>query len=446
LRGEQQLRALAERVLGACAADQAEVVITRDESALTRFASSAIHQNVFEASVDVRVRAVVGHRVGVATTNQLDERSLTDAATRAVESARVTPEDPDFPGLPSPAVLPSVSAYALATASYSAERRARDVKVICDQAIAAGLEASGAWSTNEVELGIANTRGIWAYDARTHASMKTVVMGETSSGYAERTAVDATLVDAEAAGQEAVSKAIQGRDPRPIEPGVYTVVLEPYAVGTMIDYLAYMGLGAQAFQEGRSFMSGRIGERMTGENVTLWDDGLDLTGIPVPFDFEGVPKARVMLIDRGIAAGVVYDSYTAGRGGCVSTGHALPAPNTFGPLPLNLFLATGEADRAALLRGISRGLWVTRFHYVNVVHPTRTVLTGMTRDGTFRIENGEIASPVHNLRFTQSVTDALSNVEAIGREAFLLQDELGGTRVPHLRIGEFSFSSATSFG
>jgi len=339
-----------------------------------------------------------------------------------------------------------VSAHSPATAAYSPDRRARDVKSICDQAIAVGLDASGAWSTSEVGLAVANTRGIWAYDLRTHASLKTVIMGESSSGYAERTAVDAATIDAEAVGREAVAKAIQGRDPVPVAAGTYTVVLEPYAVGTMIDYLAYMGLGAQALQEGRSFMSGRLGSRVTGENISLWDDALDPSGMPAAFDFEGVPKQRVMLIDRGVASDVVYDSYTAARGERHSTGHALPAPNTFGPLPLNLFLATGDGDRAGLLRGITHGLWVTRFHYVNVVHPTRTVLTGMTRDGTFLIENGEISRAVHNLRFTQSVLDALSTVEAIGRESLLLQDDLGGTRVPPLRIGEFSFSSATSFG
>jgi len=165
----------------------------------------------------------------------------------------------------------------------------------------------------------------------------------------------------------------------------------------------------------------------------------------MPFDYEGVPKRRVTFFDRGIATDVVYDSYTAGREGKQSTGHALPAPNSYGPMPLHLFLAAGDADHAALLRGIDRGLWVTRFHYVNVVQPTKAILTGMTRDGTFLIENGEISRPVHNLRFTQSVLDALSEVQAIGREPMMLQDEVGGTHVPTLRIGRFNFTSATEF-
>ncbi len=445
MHGEEQLRAIATRVLNASTADETEVTISAAESALTRFANSTIHQNVFDVGIDVRVRALLGTRVGVASTNRTDETSLGDAVRKAIESARFAPENPDLHGLPRPKPIPHVDAYASTTASYTPERRARDVKMICDRAIDNSLNASGAWSTGEMELAVANSHGVWAYAPRTHASLKTVIMSDDSSGYAERTGVDASTVDVDAVGREAVEKALRSRNPIPLEPGAYTVVLEPYAVGTMVDYLGYIGLGAMALQEGRSFMNGRIGERIVGENITLWDDGLDPTGVPMAFDFEGVPKRRVTFFDRGVARGVVYDSYTAGREGKESTGHALPAPNPDGPIPLNIFLAPGDADQAALLNGIERGLWVTRFHYVNVVNPTKTILTGMTRDGTFLIENGEITRPVHNLRFTQSVLDALSDVQAIGRDAMMLQDELGGTKVPALRIGRFSFSSATQF-
>jgi PmbA protein len=445
MHGEVALKRIATATLEATRADEAEVVLSANESALTRFASSAIHQNVFEAGVELRVRAVLGTRIGVATTTRTDERSLRETARRAVDSARLAPENPDFPGLPGPEPIPPVAAYSAATADYSPERRARDVKGVCDEAIARGLDASGAWSTSQLELAIANSRGIWAYDNRTHASFKTVVMSEDSSGYAERTAVDATAVDVSAAGREAIEKAVRSREPVHLEPGEYTTVLEPYAVGTLIDYLSFIGLGALSVQEGRSFMNGRFGEQIVGENVTLWDDGLDPAGVPMPFDFEGVPKQRVVFFDAGVARDVVYDSFTAGRQGKRSTGHALPAPNSYGPIPLNLFLAPGVADRAALLDDIDHGLWVTRFHYVNVVHPTKAILTGMTRDGTFLIENGEITRPIHNLRFTQSVLDALADVEVIGAEPMMLQDEIGGTRVPPLRIGRFTFTSATEF-
>ncbi len=443
--GADRLRAVANQVIEASPANQTEVMISANESALTRFANSTIHQNVFQATVDVRVRAVIGTRVGVATTNQLGERSLIEAAQRAFESATVAPENPEFKGLPGPLPIPDVSAYSSATAEYTPEQRARDVKAICDRALGNGVNAFGAWSTSAYELAVANSRGIWAYAPRTHASLKIVVMASNGTGYAERTGIDASRLDVAGAGEEAVTKALRARDPVAIEPGVYTVVLEPYAVGTIIDYLAYMGLDALSVQEGRSFMAGRFGERLAGENITLWDDGLDPNGVPIPFDFEGVPKQRVTFLDRGVATAVVYDSFTAGREGKQSTGHALPAGTGYGPVPLNLFLAPGDADEAGLLAGVRRGLWVTRFHYVNVVHPKQTLLTGMTRDGTFLIEDGQITRPVRNLRFTQSVLQALSNVEAIGRERRMLQDEVGGTCVPALRIGSFNFTSVTQF-
>jgi predicted Zn-dependent protease len=445
LSGEGRLREAASVVLGHSAADQIEVVISGTESALTRFANCEIHQNVLESGVEVRVRAVFGTRVGVVSTNRLDAESLRRAADQALESARFAPENPEFRGLPAAPPPPQVAAHSRATANYGPERRARDVKAVCALALENQLDASGAWSTAESELAVANSRGVWAYDLRTHASFKTVVMGPTSSGYAERTGVDAAQLDVEGAGREAVHKAVRSRDPIALDPGAYAVVLEPYAVGTLIDYLAYVGLGAQAYQEGRSFLSGHLGERLAGENVTLWDDGLDPSGVPVPFDYEGVPKQKVLFLQRGVGVGVVYDSLTAGREGKESTGHALPAPNGYGPMPLNLFLDTGDASREDLAHGIARGLWVTRFHYVNVVHPTRTILTGMTRDGTFLIENGEVSRPVRNLRFTQSVMEALNDVEAVGSEAVTLQDDMGGTRVPALRLGHFSFSSATEF-
>jgi PmbA protein len=443
--GADRLRAVANTVIEASPADQTEVMLSTNEHALTRFANSTIHQNVFEATVDVRIRAVVGTRVGVATTNQLGERSLVAAAQQAFQSASVAPENPEFKGLPGPQPMPEVNAYSADTAEYPPEQRARDVKSICDRALGNSVNAFGAWSTSASELAVANSRGIWAYTPRTHASLKIVVMASNGTGYAERTGVAASRIDVGGAGEEAVTKALKARDPIVIEPGRYTVVLEPYAVGTMIDYLSYMGLDAMSVQEGRSFMAGRFGERLAGENITIWDDGLDPNGIPTPFDYEGVPKQKVTFLDHGVAKAVAYDSFTAGREGKQSTGHALPAGAGYGPMPLNLFLAPGDADQAGLLAGIERGLWVTRFHYVNIVHPTQTILTGMTRDGTFLIENGQITRPVRNLRFTQSVLEALSHVEAIGRERRMLQDDGGGTCVPALRIAGFNFTSVTQF-
>ena len=196
-----------------------------------------------------------------------------------------------------------------------------------------------------------------------------------------------------------------------LEPGAYDVILEEYAVQTILEYLAYAGFSALAVEEGRSFMD--LGNRVMGDNVSIWDDGNDPSGLPAAADFEGVAKQRVDLVTDGVATAVVHDSATARRAGVASTGHALPAPNTFGPMTWNLFMAPGSSSKEAMLSSIERGIWVTRFHYVNIVHPRKAVLTGMTKDGTFLIENGRIVRPIRNLRFTEEIPAAFSRIEAI---------------------------------
>jgi predicted Zn-dependent protease len=443
--GREQVERLVTDVLRRSPAEQTEVALYAMDSALTRFANSGIHQNVSESNAEVRIRAVVGQRSGVAVSNRLDDEALARAAETATAIARLQPEDPAFVGLPAPQPAEPVAGLAEATATCSPEQRARAVKTICDLAVERGLVASGAFSTSVAELAVANTHGLFAYDAGSRAQLTTVVMGDDSSGFAERAAVDVRALDVEALGREAVDKAMRSRNPGLVEPGEYRVILEPYAVAEMISYLAYIGLGALSVQEGRSFLCGRFGQPIAASSISLWDDGRDPRGLPLGFDWGGVPKQRVDLMEGGVAHGVVYDRQTAAHDGKASTGHALPAPNTFGPLPLNLFLGRGDADTTGLLAGVDRGLWVTRFWYVNVVHPMQAILTGMTRDGTFLIERGEITRPVRNLRFTTSVLEALASVERVGRDDTLTEHWLGGIRTPALRVGRFQFTGVTEF-
>jgi predicted Zn-dependent protease len=245
-----------------------------------------------------------------------------------------------------------------------------------------------------------------------------------------------------------VNKALRSSNPTDIVPGSYTVILEEDAVADMLFTLGYLGFGALAVQEGRSFMGGRFGDQITGENISIWDDGHDPRGLMLPFDFEGVPKQRVVLINRGIAEGVVYDSFTASREeGKVSTGHSLPAPNTFGPYPMHLFMAPGQSTKEDMLASTERGIWVTRFHYTNPVHPIKTVLTGMTRDGTFLIEEGRITRPLTNLRFNQSILEAFGQAEMLGSELKLVKSDWGSTAacVPAAKLHSFRFTGGTEF-
>jgi PmbA protein len=445
--GEEKIREITAKVLGLSQADQTEVLVFSDDSQLTRFANSYIHQNVAERDVHVRVRAVVGKRIGVASTNDLSGESLEKLVGTAVEVAKLQLENPDFISLPEPSPIPEVKAFSEATSGFTPEARAQAVGDICRRAVENDLVASGAFSTSVQEIAVANSLGVFAYFPTTLADLKTVIMGDDSSGYGASTAWDVEQLDAEAVGGEAVDKALRGRNPREIEPGRYTVILEEYATEDILEMLSYVGLGALAVQEGRSFMCDRFGEQIVGSAISLWDDGLDLRGLPLPFDFEGVPKRRVPLIENGIAMNVVYDSYTAGKEGKASTGHGLPAPNTFGPLPINMFMAPGQATLEEMIASTEQGILVTRFWYTRPVHPKLAIITGMTRDGTFLIEKGEVAYPVKNLRFTQSYLDALGSVEMIGRTTKLIRSdfELNGNHVPALKLGEFEFTGATEF-
>jgi PmbA protein len=269
-------------------------------------------------------------------------------------------------------------------------------------------------------------------------------MTQDSSGYAELIENRLASLDLVEIAARSARKADLGRNPQPIDPGAYDVVLEPSCVSTMMQFLAWLGFGAKAFGEDRSFMSGRIGEKIASDVITIVDDPLAPDALGLPFDFEGVPAQAQTLINHGIARDVVWDRATAHKAGRESTGHGLPPPNPDGPFPLNLRMEPGTLDVEDLVAGVERGLLVTRFHYSNVVNEKETVLTGMTRDGTFRIEDGAIAGAVRNLRYTQNALEALSNVTGVGRETEISSDLFfGGSRAPALRIKGFKFSSAT---
>ena len=445
MRGEQAIRAILTKILSLASADQVEVLFTGEDSHLTRFASSYIHQNVSESNAEVRVKAIIGKRVGVASTNDLSAGGLQKAVESAQMIARFQPEQPDLPPLPGPASYAAVQAFSEATASCSPEQRAHAVGMICGRAKSVKLIASGAFTTSQKELAIANSNGLFAYYPSTLADLNTVIMSDDSSGYASRTAWEVGQIDAEQAGIEAVDKALKSCKPTAIEPGAYTVILEEYAIADILRYLSYLGFGALALQEGRSFMTGKLGQPIMDARISIVDDGMDAAGIPMPFDFEGVPKQRIEIIKNGVANAVVYDAATAQKEGKRSTGHSLPTPNTFGPMAGNLSMSAGQNSKEEMLASTERGLWVTRFHYVNPLHPLKATLTGMTRDGTFLIEKGELARPVKNLRFTQSMIEALSNVEMIGRERRCEEAFFGALVVPALKVADFHFTGVTEF-
>lgn len=424
--------------------DATLVVAHHSAGGLTRFARSRIHQNTHREDVEVRVTAVAdGTRAGVAATHSLDADRVAAAAADALAAARVTPPNPHFPGLATPEPAAEIDRYDEATAVTSPAERAGAVAAALAE-FPADMHGAGYVETVAEEVLLASTTGLRLYARVTRAAVSVMAMSADSSGYAELIEGRLSALDPAAIAERAVRKAELGRHPQPVEPGAYTVVLEPAATSTLMQFLAWLGFGAKAFVEERSFMAGRIGEQIMDPRITIVDDPLAPDALGLPFDFEGTPARRVTLVDRGVASGVVWDRETAKRAGSRSTGHALPAPNPDGPFPLNLRMEPGDQTLDDLVAGVERGLLVTRFHYSNVVNEKEAVLTGMTRDGTFWVEDGKVRHGVRNLRYTQNAVEALSSVEAIG-DTTEISSELffGGSRAPALRIAGFKFSSAT---
>ena len=440
--GPDEIRRAADAALELPGVDDVEVVVMHEWGGLTRFAKSQIHQSTSREDTDVRVRVASKGRVGVASTNVLSPDGAARAARSAKEMVKVVGPDPWWPGLAPRVEIPNVDRFHGSTANSTPEERAKAVADLIGQC-APGFTAAGAFETQAMEIAIANTEGQFCWEPITQASMTTVISGgESGSGFAETFSGDVDDIDPSAIGALANDKAVRSQRPVALDPGTYTTVLEPAATSTLVGFLAWVGFGGRDYLEGRSCFSGKKDQQVAVPAVSITDDALDPQTIGAPFDFEGVPRQRVELIRDGVFLDAVYDRRTGKEAGRDSTGHALPSPNPDGPFPLNMSMAPGAATLEQMVAATERGLLVTRFHYSNIVNPVESSITGMTRDGTFLIENGEVAGPVMNFRFTQSILGALSSVSMIGSRTELASEFFfSASRVPALKVDSFHFSS-----
>ena len=290
--GPERAKQLMHTALRASKAEQIEVLLVAQDQELTRFANNLIHQNVAETDVTLTIRAVMGKRQGVATTNNLNDEGIARAVEAAREAALRQPEDPDFKGLPGPHAPDGVRAFDEEAAAYTPEERVQAVGIVCRKAKEQSLTASGAFRTGAIEYALANSLGTVAYHPTTFADYGVTAMSEAgdSAGRAEASGWKVADINPEAVGDEALGKAARGRNARKIEPGDYTVVVEPYVTEDIVDTLNFHGMNAQAVQEGRSWMNDRMGQQEMSRLISIWDDDHDPAGAPLPFDFEGVPK------------------------------------------------------------------------------------------------------------------------------------------------------------
>ena len=442
----QQARELAQLTLKtalSAGAAEAEVLVFANETALTRFANDRVHQNVANEDVQVQVRAVIGARIGVASTNRSSEDGIRACCERAVDAARHSPADPAFPGLPAAHPLEQPDRADTTTLALDATGRANAVAAIVDACKARGLVAAGGVATDHSVTAVANSLQVDAAMPTTMTRVTVLASGpDSASGWASFASRAAGDLDPGALGREAAELALRSARPVALEAGTYTVVLAPEAAADIAQFLGWYGGGAKAVEEGRSFMTDRVGQRLVSPLITLADNALDPSGPGLTFDYEGQPKRRVELISQGVVTRPVTDSYWAARTGRANTGHALPAPNRMGPIPLDLEFQAGDSDAEKMISSVARGVYVTRFHYVNISEPVRVELTGMTRDGTFMIENGELTRPVRNLRFTQSAIEALDTTLAVSSTRVRTGED-GRVLAPHLLLERFAFTGQT---
>ena len=457
-----------DRIKKLSTADEVEVLFSGGRFALTRFANNIIHQNVEDENHVVSVRTVFGGRTARATTNNFDDASLRRVVASSEALAKVQHPDPDLLPMPDSreaagwtgeSTVPTWSVptrYFAETAAITPQLRAKGVKKIVDVAQRHELTTAGIFSSSESVEGILNSRGLSQWHTQTLAEVSITMLGADSSGWQKANSPDLTDLDPLRVAEVAAKKALDSAHPAEIPAGKYTVILEPSAALDIVGFM-FWDYSGMAILDQRSFLTGRIGSKLFGDNITIWDDVAHPLQTGSPFDGEGMRRLRVPLVENGIVKRVVYARGTAARmkksehldkvGPIEPTGHGFPLPNEMGETPLNIVFAAPQDPQtvAEMIASTERGVLVTRLWYIREVEPYEKIMTGMTRDGTFLVENGRIKQGIRNFRFNESLIHMLSNVEAMSPPLRSCGEESFDMVVPAMKIRDFNFTEVTKF-
>jgi len=431
----------AARALGVA---DVEAILATEAGALTRFANNAIHQNVAEESRHLSVRVIVEGRTARASTNRLDPAAIRETVEQAIAITRLTEPDPELLPLAEPAEYAAVSRYFDATARATPEERALAVAQAIEIVEDAGQIAAGIYSTGENGFALLNSRGVAAWHSETLARFSITAMAADSSGWAKASACYHSDLDPLALAVSAAQKSKASSNPRELSAGRYTVILEPAAVLDLAGQM-FGDFSATAIRDGRSFLNDRIGEAIFGSNITIDDDVTHPLQTGAPFDGEGVPRRKLTLVEAGVPREIAYSRQAAAVASAAPTGHGFPLPNELGEAPMNIVIAGGESSVAEMVASTGRGILVTRLWYIREVDPYEKIFTGMTRDGTFAVEDGKVVAGVRNFRFNQGLMEMLSNVEALGRSVRASGEETFDMVVPAMKVGGFNFTEVTRF-
>ena len=443
----RELRGIIETVLRLAKSTEAvetEVHVDEVADALTRFANNGIHQNVFEHVVTVSVRTAAGGRTARATTNRLDQDSLRAAIEASLSLAHSQPRDPKLLPMPGKQRYRKVSRFIKATAAVSPEDRARAVRLACDLAAKKGQVAAGIFSSGISQAAVGNSRGLFATYSETHSQFSITMQEDPAASWAKADSADVRDFRPQNLAERASEKAHLAVKTQELAPGRYTVILEPAAVLDLVGFLFY-DFAATAVQDKRSCLNDRMGKQLFGKNISIVDDVFHPLQKGAPFDGEGMPRQRVLVVDRGVPKNLVYSRASAKAARRKPTGHGFALPNEYGEAPMNLVFSGGESTVEKMVASTDRGLLVTRLWYIREVDPYEKVMTGMTRDGLFLVENGRVTSAVKNFRFNQSLIEMLRNVELMSPAVRATGEESFEMVVPAMKVREFHFSEVTKF-
>jgi predicted Zn-dependent protease len=452
--------AIFQRIRKFATADEIELLVSSVRSSLTRFANNTIHQNVAEEHVMISVRAAFGGRTARATTNRMEDDSLKRVVKASEDLARVQQEDPDLLPMPAPCgadtpVRPP-SRYFPQSAALGPAERAIGVQKIVEIAKRHRLTTAGIFSSSETVEGIFNSRGLNDWHTQTSAEISITMLATDSSGWQKANSPDVAHLDPVALAETAARKAVESAGPREIPPGKYTVILEPAAVLDMVGFM-FWDFGGLALLDQRSFLNERVGTKLFGDNIHITDDVTHPLQSGCPFDGEGVRRQKIQLVENGVVRRLVYARASAERmkksefkdkvGPIEATGHGFPLPNEMGEAPINIVFGTPQDPKTVeqMIASTERGVLVTRLWYIREVDPYEKILTGMTRDGTFLVEDGKIKHGVRNFRFNESLISMLSNVEQMSVPVRASGEESFDMVVPAMKVRDFNFTEVTKF-
>jgi predicted Zn-dependent protease len=467
MRDQRESFDVVDRALAAADADEADAAFISGDHNISRFANSQLHQNMSEESASLTLRVIVNGAMGVATTTSFDDEEIARTAALAREAAKHAHPVPGFQGLyrggmagegeaagqsgdPSTALgmtplddstalgmTPGGTAFDEATAALAPMEKAKALRAMFDRH--GDVQFAGAYATGSASVACGNTHGVRRYTTMTDADATVIAIAKSGSGYATRRERSATKMDLAELGTEATLKATLLADVvEDLAPGAYDVILEPPALAEVFDWMNMIAFTGQSYEDGSSFFVGNLGKCILGENFTLADDSIDPAFLPFPFDIEGLPKRRVMLVENGVPRTPVLDKAWADRLGLAPTAHAWSLGSPEHGAAFHLSMSGGDATREEMIASTKLGIWVTRFNYVNgLLEPKTALMTGTTRDGTFLIRDGKVAARLPNLRWTQSMVEAFSNIESLSRERRIVgtwYNPFGGTLAPVVKV------------